>query len=224
MSSDITLTLEQRALTGKQLRKLRAQGLVPSVVYGGQATPLSTQSAFVETTKVAYAAGRHTPVHLTIDGKKKLAIIKAIDIDPVKHVVRHVAFHSIKQNETITTEVPVVLVGQGESAAEKAGLIVLQAIEKLEIKARPANLPESLELSIVELESADDKLTVADIVLPEGVEFADLEQDTDLVIANVYEPSALQSANEAAGGDAEADESSVEVANDTVVESETEAK
>jgi large subunit ribosomal protein L25 len=166
----------------------------------------------VETTKVARLAGKHTPVHLTIDGKKKLAIIKSIDIDPVKHYVRHVAFHTIKQNETITTEVPVILTGEGESAAERAGLVVLQAIEKLEVKAIPANLPESIEMSIAGLATTDDKLTVSDITLPKGVEFADAEQDLDLVIANVYEPSALQAANDAVGGDAE-DESEVEAEN-----------
>jgi large subunit ribosomal protein L25 len=200
--SDISLKLDTRTLAGKKVGQLRKQGFVPSVVYGGHAEPLSTQSPAVETTKVAHAAGRHSPVHLTIDGKKKLAIIKSIDMDPVKHSVRHIAFHTIKQNETITTEVPVVLVGQGESAAEKAGLIVLQAIEKLEVKARPANLPESIEMSIVGLATIEDKLTIGDITLPEGVEFADADQDMDLVIANVYEPSALQAANDAAGGDA----------------------
>lgn len=72
--------------------------------------------------------------------------------------------------------------------AEKAGLVVLQAIEHIEIKAKPADLPESLELSIAELATDEDKLTVADLKLPEGVEFADVDQDAELVIANVYEP------------------------------------
>ena len=201
--ADITLKLETRALTGRHAVKLRKQGIVPSVVYGGKAKPVSTQSNVVEATKVVRAAGKHTPVHLTVDGKKKLAIIKSIDVSPVKRTVRHIAFHTIKQNETITTEVPIVLTGLGESLAERAGLVVLQAIEKVEVKALPANLPESLELSILDLETTDDKLTFADIQLPDGVEFADNEQDTDLVIANVYEPSALQSANDAAGGDAD---------------------
>ena len=207
--SDITLELNSRTLAGKQIAKLRDQGLVPSVVYGGQADPISTQSEAVATMKVAHAAGKHTPVNLVIDGKKKLAIIKSIDVDPVKHQLRHVAFHTIKQNETITTEVPLVLTGEGESAAEKAGLVVLQAIEHLEVKAIPANLPESLEISIADLATAEDRITVADIQLPKGVEFADHEQDMGLVIANVYEPGALQAANDAAGGDAE-DEAEVE--------------
>ncbi len=192
-------------MVGKKAAKLRHAGQIPSVVYGGKSEPIATQSPAVETTKVARSAGKHTPVHLVIDGKKKLAIIKSIDVDPVKRSVRHVAFHTIKQNESIITEVPIILTGMGESAAERAGLVILQAIEHTEVKARPANLPESLEISVMELASTDDKLTLADITLPEGVEFADAEQDVTLVVANVYEPSALQAANESAGGEAESE-------------------
>lgn len=199
--SDISLKLDKRLVTGKKVSRLRMEGMVPSVVYGGQTEPVATQSLFIETSKVVLQAGKHSPVHLVIDGKKKLAIIKSIDRDPVKHRVRHVAFHTIKQNEVITTEVPISLVGLGESEAERAGLVILQAIEKVEVKAKPADLPEALELSVAQLSSTDDKLTMGDIQLPEGVSFADAEQDQELVVANVYEPSALQAANEAAGGD-----------------------
>ncbi len=201
--SDITLSLDIRTVSGKKVNKLRQDGLVPSVVYGGHDDPISTQSGTVETTKVSQAAGKHTPVHLVIDGKKKLAIIKTIDVDPVKHQVRHIAFHTIKQNEVITTQVPIHLVGLGESEAEKAGLVVLQAIEHIDIKAKPADLPEALELSVADLKTDEDKLALGDIKLPTGVEYADIEQDLELVVANVYEPSALQAANDAAGGDAE---------------------
>ncbi len=203
MSNDISLKLDTRTVAGKKVAKLRAQGIVPSVVYGGHSDPINTQSGAAEATKVAHAAGKHSPVHLVIDGKKKLAIIKSIDVDPLKHRVRHLAFHTIKQNEVITTEVPIHLLGLGESAAEKAGLVVLQAIEHVEIKAKPADLPEALEISIADLTTTDDKLTLGDLKLPEGVEFAAVDQDLELVIANVYEPSALQAQNEAAAGDAE---------------------
>lgn len=199
----ISLKLDERTAEGKKLAKLRNSGFIPSVIYGGQDQPIMAQSAKVETTKVVRGAGKHTPINLVLDGKKKLAIIKSIDMDPVKHTLRHIAFHTIKTNDIITTEVPIILVGQGESAAERAGLVILQAIEHIEIKAKPASLPESLELSIINLETTEDKITIGDIKLPEGVEFADIEQDMELVIANVYEPSALQAANEAAGGDAE---------------------
>jgi large subunit ribosomal protein L25 len=202
---DISLKLDTRQAHGKKVAGLRRDGFIPSVVYGGHDAPISTQSADVETVKVIHSAGKHTPVHLTIDGKKKLAIIKDIEIDPVKHRVIHVSFHAIKQGDVITTEVPIVLTGEGESAAEKAGLIILQAIETIEVKAKPADLPESLEISILGLTTDEDKLTLHDVKLPTGVEFADLEQDLDLVVANVYEPAALEAANDAAAGDATID-------------------
>ena len=201
--NDISLKLDERILEGKQVAKLRDSGFIPSVVYGGQDKPFLSQSPQIETTKLVHAVGKHTPVNLIISGKKKLAIIKSIDIDPVKNQLRHVAFHTIKQDDIITTEVPIVLIGRGESAAERAGLVVLQAIEHITIKAKPADLPESFELSIIDLATTDDKLTIGDIKLPDGVEFDDVDQDLELVIANVYEPSALQAANEAAGGEAE---------------------
>lgn len=201
--SYISLKLDERTAEGKKLIKLRESGFIPSIVYGGQDQPIMAQSKLVETLKIVRAAGKHTPINLIIDGKKKLVIIKNVDVDPVKHILRHVAFHTIKQNDIITTDIPIVLVGQGESVAERAGLVILQAIEHIEIKAKPADLPESLELSVVNLESSDDKISVGDITLPDGVEFADIDQDMELVIANVYEPSALQAANEAAGGEVE---------------------
>lgn len=214
--SNISLKLEKRTAEGKKVSKLRQAGIVPSVVYGGNGQPMMTQSSLAETMKIVSHVGKHTPLDLLIDGCKKLAIIKNIDRDPVRHSLRHVAFHTISQNDIITTEVPIILVGQGESVAERAGLVILQALEHIEIKAKPADLPESIELSIVDLATNEDKLTVADIKLPAGVEFDDVDQDMELVIANVYEPGALQAANEAAGGDA-TEESEVEVASEEPV-------
>lgn len=198
-----TLQLDTRTIEGKKVTRLRGNGLVPSVVYGASIDTKVTQSPMVETQKIVHAAGKHTPITLSIDGKTTLAIIKSIDVHPVRRSLRHIAFHAIKQNEVITTEVPIHLVGVGESEAEKAGLVVLQALESIEIKAKPADLPEALELSITGLAADGEKLTLADIQLPKHVEFADHEIDLDGVIASVYEPSALQAANDAAGGDAE---------------------
>ena len=136
----------------------------------------------------------------------------------------------MKTNEPVVADVPVRLVGEGESPAERAGLIVLQAIDQLQVKALPMDLPEALEVSIENLATTDDKFTVADIPLPKGVEVVDNDDGRegtadddqsvlDLVVANVYEPSALQAANDAAGGDADsADADSVEVAGEQEAE------
>lgn len=208
MGDKVNLTLDTRTEQGKKVAGLRKRGLVPGVVYGHGLDPILVQSEYNVLEKVVREAGRHTPVYMTVDGKQRITMIKDIDRDPVKSRIRHVSFHAVKADEAVTAEVPIRLMGEGESEAEKAGLIVLQAIEEVEIKAKPADLPDALEVSIVNLATTEDKLTLGDITLPKGVEYADAEQDLELVIANVYEPAALQAANEAAGGDAE-DESEV---------------
>lgn len=226
MGDKITLTIAKRELQGKKVKQLRKQGLVPGVVYGAgmEAAPIQAEAG--EVVRVVRAAGKHTPVMLS-GAKKRIAMIKDIDFDSTKHgVVRHISFHAVKADEPVEAEVPIRLVGEGESVAERAGLIVLQSLDKIEVKALPMDLPSHLEANILELAEAGDRVTVKDIKLPEGVEIVehddgqaedeDEEEEKptilDLVVATVYEPSALQAANEAAAGEAEsADAESVEV-------------
>ena len=214
MGDKVNLKLQARSVQGKKVKKLREQGFVPGVVYGHGVEPIAVQAEYGVVEKVVRHAGRHTPVYLAIDSKKKIAMIKDIDRDPVGSRIRHVSFHAVKANEPVVADIPIHLVGSGESEAERAGLIVLQALEKIEVKALPMDLPEALEVSTASLKEAGDRLTVADIVVPENVEIVDNDDGRegtadddvtimDLTIATVYEPSSLQAANDAAGGDAE---------------------
>lgn len=224
MGDKVSLKLDERIVHGKKVANLRKEGLVPAVVYGAGIDPISVQVEDGVFTKVYRQAGTHAPVHLTIGSKKKIAMIKDIDRDPIKGSVRHVSFHAVNAKEPVVAEVPVRLVGEGESEAEKAGLVVLQALDKIEVKALPMDLPEALEVSILGLKEAGDKVTLGDATLPEGVEFVEHDSGhgdedesekthiTDLMVASVWEPAALQAANEAAAGDAE-DEAAVESEN-----------
>lgn len=216
MGDKINLKLDLRDLQGKKVKRLREEGIVPAVVYGPGIEPVNAQAPQNVVEKVVREAGKHTPVHLTIDGKKKIAMIKDVDVEPVKSRIRHVSFHAVNQNDPVVAEVPIRLVGEGESEAEKAGLIVLQSLDHIEVRALPLDLPEALEVSIVGLKEAGEQVTVGDIQLPENVTFVEHatgheEEDeeapklTDLVVASVYEPAALEAANEAAAGDATID-------------------
>ncbi len=213
MGNKIELTLEERTVHGKKVAQLRKESIVPAVVYGPGMDPVNVQAPHNTLEKIYRQAGTHTPVHITVGTKKRIALIKDVDFDVVKHTINHVAFHAVNAKETVVAEIPIVLTGIGESEAEKAGLVVLQSLEKIEVKALPMDLPESLEVSIVNLKDSSEKLTVADIAIPKNVELVDnhagsaddeeAHSITELVVASVYEPSALQAANEAAGGDAE---------------------
>lgn len=213
MGDKIQLTLDERVLQGKKVKQLRRDGLVPVVVYGPGDEPINGQVDSRVMHKVYVQAGTHAPVHLTVGGKKKIAMIKEVDRDPVKGSMRHVSFHAVNAKNPVVAEIPVHLIGEGESEAEKNGYVILQNLEKIEVRALPMDLPEAIEISIKDLKEAGEKLTLAAATLPEGVEFVEHESHhgddeeqhsvTDFLVASVWEPSALQAANEATAGDAD---------------------
>lgn len=197
--SEISLNLAKRELSGKKAKILRTQGIIPSVVFGGK-EPILTQSEYIETDKAVRAAGYHSPIDLMIEGKKQMAMVKVVDMDPVKRTIRNIEFQAIKANAIVEATAPIVIVNYESSDASKAHLEILSVLEEVEVKAKPADLPESIEVDASKLAAAGDRLTIADIVLPKGVEFVDKNIDTEAVIANVYDPAA-----EAAERDAKAE-------------------
>ncbi len=200
MGEKIELKLEQRNVQGKAVQTIRQNGYVPAVMYGQGVEAQSVMAQSGPLLKVYRDAGKRQPIELQLEGKKRLAMIKTADFDPVKHTLRHVAFHVVNQNESVTTEVPIVIAGAGETPAEKAGLVVLTTIDVAQIEALPRDLPENLQAPGERLAEIGDHLSMSDLEVPSGVT---LLSDAEQVIATVYEPSALQAANEAAGGDAE---------------------
>ena len=205
--AEYKLTLEKRELTGKKLKVLRENGLIPSVVYGGK-EPVLLASAYVATEKVLQKAGYHSPIDLDMAGKKQLAIVKDVQVDPVSRKIINVEFQAISMNEVVEATTPIVVINFEESEAAKLYHFALnQAIEEISVKAKPADLPKNLEVDAKDLKEVEDKLTIADIVLPKGVELADKELDAEQVVASLYDPAA-----EAEKREAEAEEPAVEAA------------
>jgi len=199
MSED-KLSLAKRELTGKKVKSLREQGLIPSVVFGGKGEPVLTQSPYNETEKVLLSAGYHSPIDLDIDGKKQMALVKGVHVDPVKRTIQNIEFQAISANQVVEATTPIEIVNFEQSDASKAHLTILQVMEEIDVKAKPADLPESIIVDASGLKTVEDGIVVADLQLPKGVELADKELDPESAIANVYDP-----AEEAAEREAEAE-------------------
>ena len=194
--AEYKLTLEKRETTGKKLKGLRAKGLIPSVVYGGK-EPILAASEYVATEKVLEKAGYHSPIDLDIEGKKRLAIVKDVAIDPVSRKIMNVEFQAISAREVVEATTPIVIVNfEGSEASKIFHFALNQAMEEIDVKAKPADLPKELEIDASGMKEVEDKITIADIVLPSGVEFADKELDTEQVIASLYDPAAEAAARE----------------------------
>lgn len=190
------LTLESRTAQGKKLKALRAAGQIPSVVYGGT-EPVLGASAYNATEKVLLEAGYHSPVELLIAGKPQLAIVKNISVDPVSRRIMNVEFQAISADEVVEATTPIRVVNFDASDAAKFHYVIMPVLEEIDVKAKPSDLPEELTIDGSKLASTEDKLTIADLVLPKGVELADKELEVTTVIANVYDPVAEAAARDA---------------------------
>ena len=194
--SDTKLALTKREVSGKKVKALREQGIIPSVVFGN-GDPIITQSTYNETERAIRVAGYHSPIDLTIDGKAQMVLVKTVDIDPVKRVILNVEFQAINANEVVEATTPIKIVNFESSDASKAHLVLSQVLEEIDVKAKPVDLPEAIEIDASKLATVEDGLTVADIVLPKGVELADKEIDKEMAIANVYDTAAEAAEREA---------------------------
>ena len=203
--AEYKLILKKRELIGKKLKGLRAEGLIPSVLYGGK-EPVLLSSEYVPTEKALQGAGYHSPIDLDIEGKKKMAIVKNVAIDPVSRKIMNVEFQAISAREVVEATTPVVIVGFEESEASKTyHFAMTQAIEELDVKAKPADLPKELTVDASAMKEVEDKRTIANIVLPEGVTFADKELDPEQVVASLFDPAAEAEKREAEEAAAEAE-------------------
>lgn len=194
MSSDtITLKVEERKELGKAVKALRRQGIVPANMYerGKESIALSVVSG--DLNKVYSEAGKHHPVELVLDGKNHLAMIKDVDLDPVKNTLRHVGFHAVKRGEKVEAEVPVKI--DGEIPAERMSLLVLQNLDTVIVEALPSNLPDELLVPGEKLIAEGDKVTVADIKPVDGVT---IMTDPETMVADVQVPKDQIAAADAA--------------------------
>lgn len=216
---ELLLVLEKREVTGKQVKQLRAAGMVPAVIHDHGKASVHVTGEYPAVLKAYRAAGKHHPVTLKAGGKQYTALIKHVDVEPKKHTIRHVVFNAVKANEKVTAEIPVQIAydeGNEATPAERAGLIVLHQLEAVEVEALPRHLPDVLYFNGEKLVAVGDHSTVADLVVPEGVT---VKADPAQQIAAVFEPSALQAANDAAGGDADEDEGPADEAGDRAEDS-----
>ena len=197
MTNDkITLSVKKREISGKKVKKLRDQNLVPGVIYGAKIEPVMIQIELLPLIRVIKAAGTHTPIGVTIEGgDKHTVIIKDVVRAVTKTTPIHVEFQAVSADQAVRTEVPIRIVDEEESQAKKLGFIFMQSLEEIEVKARPADLPEFLAVSAKNLEKHDDKLFVSDIIVPEGVELG--AEDMETPILTVVDPNILAAKNEA---------------------------
>jgi large subunit ribosomal protein L25 len=174
MAQQVKLKAEKRTVVGRNaIKKIKAQGLVPAVIYGSQGEPIALQvEARALTNVLAHALNEHVLVELEIaDGSQstnRLALIQEVQHHPLRPELLHVDFHAVSATEKITSEVPIEAVGDALGVRTFGGLLE-HSLRTLEVECFPQDLPEIVRIDVTNL-NIGESLHVRDIPLPSGVE------------------------------------------------------
>jgi len=210
MSEKTTIIAEIREDVGKGAsRRLRKNGKVPAVIYGGHRDPvaltLQQQELLHEAENEAfYASVLEIQVE---DGRTQQAVVRDMQRHPFKPLIMHIDFMRVSAEEILRMSVPLHFVGEERSPAGKAsGVVIQHQVTDVEIDALPKDLPEFLSVDLSQMD-AGDVVMLSDILLPEGVTIPALTgagEHHDMPIANAVHVKADQGTGAAAAAEAEA--------------------
>lgn len=205
MSKQLKLSAQPRAGVGRTaVKKIKAEGLVPAVMYGGQDEPINLSVNKREITSLlAHTTSEHVLVDLQIGegagSRNALALIQEVQHHPLKRDVLHVDFHAVRADEKLHAEIPVEPYGEASGVKNFGGILEIN-LHALEIECLPKDLPEVIRIDVSNL-NVGEGIHVKDIQFPEGVTS---RADGDLTVVRVAAPKV--EADAAAGADVAAPE------------------
>jgi large subunit ribosomal protein L25 len=195
MADNVDLQADERSERGKNAaRRLRASGMVPAVLYGGDgdATALAVPDKIVDYT--LHHMGDNALYDIDLGSGGSTARIVDVQRDPVSGRLIHVDFAPVNMRERIEVTVPLHVVGEASGAEE--GGVLQQVAYEVHVESLPGDIPQELTIDVSPL-GMGENLTLADVALPEGVT---LISDPEEVAATVTVPTEITEEDlEAAG-------------------------
>ena len=186
MSETFTVIAEPRTDTGKGAsRRLRRQGRIPAIVYGGHQEPeMISLHHNILLQHLEHEAFYSQVLNLQIGEQVSKVVLKDLQRHPAKPFVLHVDFQRVVESEKIRMTVPLHFINKHKSKGVKAGGMVSHHLTEIEVSCLPGNLPEFIEIDMAGM-NVGDSLHLSEIPLPEGVELAHTP-DPDLPVVTIH--------------------------------------
>lgn len=189
----------------RPVRRLRAEGKVPGVVYGLGADPVTLSVTWRDLRAALITEqGLNAVINLEIDGSRMPTLVKDMQRHPVRRDVLHVDFIRVDLDKTVDVEVSISLVGEAEAVTREGGAID-QVMQALMITAKPADIPSGLTVDISSLEIGH-AMRVSDITLPAGVITPVDPEDAVVTASHGVSEEELEAAAAEVAGDVEVEE------------------
>ena len=191
MKTSFELVAEFRETQGKGAsRRLRHQGKVPAILYGGhadaRALTLNHQKLLIMLDNERFYS---TILNLKVGDQTQAAILKDVQRHPFKNAIVHIDFQRVEENEKIRISIPLHFTGAAISPGVKSqGGLVSHMRTEVEVSCLPKDLPEFIEVDISGL-SLNESIHLSQLKIPDGVTLVDLVKDDAAVVA-IHSPRA----------------------------------
>ena len=195
----IEISAQKREVQGTGAsRRLRHQGMVPAILYGGDKEPvnlvLDHQALILNLRNERFHASILT---LDLGGAKEQVLLRAVNMHPYKLQVQHIDFQRVSKDKKIHMKVPLHFANADKSPGVKEqGGVVSHILNELDIVCFPADLPEFIEVDLSGL-AVGNSIHARQLALPKGVELS-LHKAEDPVVATVVVPQLVTEEEETA--------------------------
>ncbi|HEX3049152.1 MAG TPA: 50S ribosomal protein L25 [Aggregatilineaceae bacterium] len=179
MAERITLEASKRQVTGKAVRHLRSQGIVPGVVYGPTFDNVDIQMVWTDLRQVLMEAGGTQLIELAVDGEKYNTLVRHVQRRPIRGDVMHIDFYRVRMDVAIRTEIPIVLIGEARSLETSGGMLIHEK-STVEVECLPGDLPSEIRVDVSALLQIGDHLLASELPQLPGVTYL-IDPDAVLV-------------------------------------------
>lgn len=174
------LSVKKRDIFGKKVKNLRAQGLIPAVIYGKHVKAESISCVKNDLLRVYRTAWYSTPVELTWD-VDHLVLVNSLQLDPVSDEIISADFLAVSRTEKVSAKIPVVTFWESQIEKLNEGKI-MQVRDEIEVEALPQDLPNKFEIDVSVLQTVNDVFFIKDLKVSDKVTILD---DPELPILTV---------------------------------------
>jgi large subunit ribosomal protein L25 len=169
-------------------RRLRRDGKVPAVIYGGEEDPQSITLVHSEIQKrLDHEAFYSHILTVNVDGKPNKAVLRDMQRHPAKAIIMHMDFQRVDESKPIRVHVPLHFVGEDVAPGAKAGGLITHELIEVALDVLPRHLPEFIEVDVSGLESGES-LHLSDLPLPESGSLVELARGEghDLPVVSIH--------------------------------------
>lgn len=196
MSKAQKLAANLRKISGRKVKTLRKQGLLPANVFGKKIESKPIQVDEKTFLAVYEEVGETGLIDLEIDSEKAVPVlISEYQVDPLSGNIIHVDFHQVDLTVKVSASVPIEIVGESPAVKDKGG-ILNTTLNEVEVEALPADLPENIEVDISTLLEIGDAITIADLKIDASKISIDLDPTTTIVAIQEQKEEEVEEASE----------------------------